>query len=276
MTQEPRNEELRLRILSLSDKFNFTRFAHQRSKLRWLRDISTLDILSSLCGKGARVLDLGCGFGHMTLLMQDKGLGAIGLEMLSDSFKVLKQLHSDFIRGTGCELPFKKNTFEAILLNGVLEHVGGYNEELKFLSECYRVLKEDGFLIVSVLPIKGSPEWVASKLRLKSLSWHERFYDERAIKRLLLMQSFEIVDIERNEIVPDILGLGPLRNLGGFLFALESKLSTTPARLLGKTWRVVARKTRNRVGKREHEERIHGINVNVHVQRELSRKMQIG
>jgi SAM-dependent methyltransferase len=208
-----------------------------------------LDIISNLCGKGARVLDVGCGFGHMTLLMQDKGLDAIGLEMLPVSFKVLKQLHSCFIRGTGCELPFKKNTFDAILSNGVLEHVGGYSEELKFLSECYRVLKEDGFLIVSVLPIKGSREWVVSKLGLKSLSWHERFYDEEAIKSLLLTEGFTIIDLERKEIVPDLLGLGSLRNLGVLFFALEDRCSATPIRLLGKTWRAVARKTRNSVEK---------------------------
>jgi SAM-dependent methyltransferase len=182
--------------------------------------------------------------------MQDNGLDAVGLEMLSVSFEVLKQLHSLFIRGTGCELPFKKNTFDAILSNGVLEHVGGCNEELKFLSECYRVLKEDGFLIVSALPIKGSREWVVSKLGLKSLSWHERFYDEEAIKSMLLTEGFTIVDLERKEIVPDMLGLGPLRNLGVLFYALEDRCSLTPIRLLGKTWRAVARKTRNRVGEK--------------------------
>jgi SAM-dependent methyltransferase len=215
-----------------------------------LRDINTLDVISRLCEKGAKVLDVGCGFGHMTLLMQDMGFNAIGLEMLPDSFKVLKQLRSPFIRGVGCELPFSKNTFDLILSNGVLEHVGGYSEELKFLSECYRVLKEDGFLVVSVLPVKWSPEWVTSKLGLKSLTWHERFYDEEAIKSLLLMTGFKIVDLGRKEIVPDMLATGPLRNLGVLLYAFEDKLSITPIKLLGKTWRVLARKTRNRVGKK--------------------------
>lgn len=244
MMLEPRSESLRLRLLDITNQLNLTQFAHQRSKLRWLRDSSTLDIISSLCMKGSKTLDLGCGFGHMTMLMQDQGFEAIGLEVLPTSFKVLKQFHFNFIRGTGCKLPFGGNTFDAILSNGVLEHVGGHNEELDFLSECHRVLKEDGFLIIAILPRKGSLEWVISKLGFKTLSWHERFYDERTIRRLLQTQGFDIVMLERNEIIPDALGLGPLRNVGNLFYTLENELSKTPIRFLGKTWRVITRKSR--------------------------------
>lgn len=144
----------------------------------------------------------------------------------------------------GCKLPFNDASFDLVLSNGVLEHVGGFTEELSFLSECYRVLKKDGYMVISVLPIKGSAEWVTSKLGLKSLTWHDRFYDEVLIRNLLDSTGFKIVNLERKEIVPDVLGTGPLHGLGVTLYTIEKKLSETPLRMFGKSWTAIARKNR--------------------------------
>jgi len=54
------------------------------------------------------------------------------------------------LRSDGCDLPFKDNSFDAILSVATLEHV---NNLKKFMNECYRVLRPGGLFYTKFSPI---------------------------------------------------------------------------------------------------------------------------
>ncbi|GBU27452.1 hypothetical protein R84B8_00984 [Treponema sp. R8-4-B8] len=51
-----------------------------------------------------------------------------------------------FIQGTALEMPFEKNTFDLVFSSAVIEHVGSYINQKKFISECFRVAKKYVFI----------------------------------------------------------------------------------------------------------------------------------
>jgi predicted SAM-dependent methyltransferase len=51
-----------------------------------------------------------------------------------------------FSQGTALDMPFKDNTFELVFSSAVIEHVGSSNNQIKFISECYRISKKYIFL----------------------------------------------------------------------------------------------------------------------------------
>jgi len=51
-----------------------------------------------------------------------------------------------FVQGNGLNMPFGDNSFDLVFSSAVLEHVGSFENQCKFLSECLRVSKKYVFL----------------------------------------------------------------------------------------------------------------------------------
>ena len=64
------------------------------------------------------------------------------LEILSKEFKDTK-----FIIGDGKKMDFEENEFEIVFSSATIEHVGSFQEQLKFISECKRVASK--FVIIT-------------------------------------------------------------------------------------------------------------------------------
>ncbi len=82
--------------------------------------------------KGKETLDVGCG---------PRALGS-----LSNLDLLLRGKYAEmnnFVYGSGEYLPYKTESFEAVTMFEVIEHV---HNPTQTLSECYRVLKKDGVL----------------------------------------------------------------------------------------------------------------------------------
>ena len=101
------------------------------------------------------VLDIGCGDGTVTLILGKKckkiygiDINKIRIELAKyRSFYSRKRIKSEF-RSTKIEnAGFKANYFNKIFCICVLEHIQNYHELLK---ESYRILKENGQMIISV------------------------------------------------------------------------------------------------------------------------------
>lgn len=82
-------------------------------------------------------LDIGCGTGMVTYVHTN----VIGVD-ISETISLIP-----LIRGDAYRLPFKKNVFDTIVMSHVLEH---FPESERILKECYRVLKRNGNIIISV------------------------------------------------------------------------------------------------------------------------------
>ncbi len=121
-------------------------------------------------GPDSFVLDAGSGTGLVTLALQDAGFGArrvVALDLSFNSLKVSREefkrhkkhtRNTDAVQGNILKLPFPDNTFDLVLMCGVLEYTpldGG-------LRESARVLKQGAPLVL--LPVK--PSIVGSVLEL--------------------------------------------------------------------------------------------------------------
>lgn len=99
--------------------------------------------------EATRLIDCGCGAGtYVKLLRRELGIDAVGIEYLPEK-AVVAQADADtkpfVFRGDIQRTPFADGTFDAALLNEVLEHVPN---DAAALAEIRRVLKPGGVLIV--------------------------------------------------------------------------------------------------------------------------------
>jgi SAM-dependent methyltransferase len=114
-----------------------------------------VDVILKAVSEGGSILDVGSGFGSFVLAARQRGFNAVGIETepfevnyararLSEEMSSADKEKIYFI-GSGLELPFKLESFNAVTLWNVLEHVDDYKQLLK---ECIRVLRPEGFLFV--------------------------------------------------------------------------------------------------------------------------------
>ncbi len=100
----------------------------------------------------ARILDLGCGDGMNAVHFQQyfMRMEYYGIDISSASImqaKKLQGLNVHFECYDGKKIPFEDQNFDIILVACVLHHVP-HGEHEKLLSECNRVLKENGCIYI--------------------------------------------------------------------------------------------------------------------------------
>ena len=148
------------RKYSLREDFNsFEKHASARTPLdRYFYFAKYERVRELLVSYGSREglwLDLGCGFGEDTFfIVQRLAKNVIGLEL--DEIKVLrarkgpqgKELFPQvaFCVGDAVDAPFRRETFDTILMTEVLEH---FIDPEKGIRTCQSLLKEGGVLVVS-------------------------------------------------------------------------------------------------------------------------------
>ena len=130
---------------------------------RWKDPSSPLAAVEEFCGylgeSGLkRVLDLGAGGGRHTLLMAEKGLQVVALDVSDSAQKALdrkarKGGHDNvtLVRHEMSSLPFVDGYFDAIVCTNVLHH-GRASEVKTAFDEAMRVLRSGGaalFVVVS-------------------------------------------------------------------------------------------------------------------------------
>lgn len=100
--------------------------------------------------KDKKVLDIACGEGYGSNLMSDVATEVVGVDLSSKIIvhaqEKYKRSNLKFLTGNASNIPFENETFDVVVSYETLEHL---NEHDEMISEFYRVLKNDGILIIS-------------------------------------------------------------------------------------------------------------------------------
>lgn len=222
-----------------------------------IRELNSLQIISALKNKKT-FLDAGCGNGKFMLALRQirpdlilKGVDYSRREVMEAKKHGLAVSQMNFEEG----IKLKSNSFDIVYAGEIIEHL--YNPDL-FLSEINRILKKDGYVIITtpnllawfnrilalcgIQPLFLEPS-TKSKLvgsgilaRLKKESTpvgHVRIFTLQALKDLLAMNGFSIINIKGNPyqegFPPQILFLDKIASylspkIGGQFIILAKKI----------------------------------------------------
>lgn len=95
--------------------------------------------------EGADLLDLGAGSGLLSAYFASKGANVTSADRDVEEFKA----DLPFVSIDGQALPFADNSFDIIIFNHVIEHVGEEPAQLAILAEIARILRADGRLYIA-------------------------------------------------------------------------------------------------------------------------------
>lgn len=223
-----------------------------------------ISLIQCLCGKGSRILDFGCGRGTITSILSMLGFQVVGLDIkVSEKEYLVERLsmvlppkcqskiwrnfqrlfNTHFIFYGDKNIPFRDESFNAVLAYAVIEHISSEVLGL-LLAEIKRILKPKGFLFISRTPRTQSitEKISAHALRLRS---HERLLNEQEIISLLRDYNFYTVRIERTDMLPSFPPIIPLK-LWNSLFKLTSSMNSlllkTPLSHFSHHIRIIAQK----------------------------------
>jgi SAM-dependent methyltransferase len=167
------------------------------------------EVTQAYVAAGSTVLDWGCGNGHFSCFLIDRGCHAVGY-----SFEEMRPFLAGlpdfrFVAGTEGDpsrLPFRDGEFDAVFSVGVLEHVhqtGG--DQALSVREVYRILKPGGHFLCFHLPNRYTwIEFIARVLRSmgRPIHVHDRLYDRARIAALLEPAGFTVVEAGRYGFLP--------------------------------------------------------------------------
>jgi len=125
-----------------------------------------------------RILEAGCGSGiYLGLLKKNREIETVGMDFSKSSIKLAKKNCDNLVLGDIRYLPFKKNSFDIIFNQGVMEHFSE-KEFRDILREFKRVSKK----ILIIVPSKTS---IFRFNFLCPFDSTQKFYDKKELEELV-------------------------------------------------------------------------------------------
>jgi ubiquinone/menaquinone biosynthesis C-methylase UbiE len=108
---------------------------------------SLISVIKQNLPPNSIVLDLGCGSGYSSYLLSKRKYNVIGLDLnpFPEQLKLNGSEELQYVVGDALTLPFKENSFDAVVLKDVIEHI---TDVEKLLLSVKKVLKPNGVLII--------------------------------------------------------------------------------------------------------------------------------
>jgi len=140
---------------------------------------------------GAKVLDVGCGSGERLEKMRGLGWTVSGIDFDEKAVGMAKERGLDVSCGTIPGIWFPPETFDAITMSHLIEHVP---DPIELLKECRRILKPGGRVVVTT---PNSSSWAH---RLMKEHWrglepprHLHVFGPSSIEQTLRKAGFDVV-----------------------------------------------------------------------------------
>jgi 2-polyprenyl-3-methyl-5-hydroxy-6-metoxy-1,4-benzoquinol methylase len=144
---------------------------------------------------GKSVAEVGCGHGFMSIALSSYVEQLVGFDVDSNAINTavyLKAKYSiknlNFFVFDGYNTNKPENSYDVVLSADVLEHVP---EPVKYINECYRILKDDGVLILT------TPNGLIAKKNERIIKRHSPFhiseYYPIELENMLMANKFKII-----------------------------------------------------------------------------------
>jgi len=151
-----------------------------------------------LSGKNESVLDLGCGTGVFTKMLQQRHKIVIGADISKTAIKEGEKMGIKMVLVDLNErLPFPKNFFDTVTAGEIIEHI--FNTS-NFLKEISRVLKKGGKLILTtpnvaslarrIMLFFGISPFLETEINSKTAG-HIRYFTKDSLFELLKKNGFK-------------------------------------------------------------------------------------
>ena len=102
--------------------------------------------------KNPKILDVGAGTGKYSIELYNMGYNVTAIELVKHNLRLIQKKCPNIksYEGNAINLKkFKDNSFDMILLFGPIYHLISKEEKIKALMEAKRLVKENGFILVS-------------------------------------------------------------------------------------------------------------------------------
>jgi len=148
--------------------------------------------LAGLAPQRSRLLDVGCSSGAFLASARSLGYVGTGVEPAAKPVKTAKEFGLDVRQGFLQDLRFPDETFDAITLFEVIEHV---REPMTLLRECRRILKREGVMVIGT---GNADSWT---VRFMKGNWdyfmnhggHVSFYNLMSLSKLAGRAGFRVI-----------------------------------------------------------------------------------
>ena len=110
--------------------------------------------------------------------------------------RVLKEGYQFHLVG-GTKAPFDHETFDVIITNHVIEHVGENESQLDHLNEIKRLLKKDG---IAYLAVPNRWMLIEPHYKLIFLSWLPRKYRSKYLKKMRNIDFYDCEPLEKKQL----------------------------------------------------------------------------
>lgn len=175
-----------------------------------------------------RMLDIGCGRGILPALMRERGWEAQGLEFSETAARHARELKVPVFVGNLPESPYEPESFDAVVLWHVLEHVP---DPAEALAKAREILRPGGLLVIAV------PNFESLQARFSGRHWfhldvprHYHHFGVSVLKRMLESAGFSIADISHLSLEYNPYGwIQSILNWMGFRFNLLYDLLKNPS-----------------------------------------------
>jgi ubiquinone/menaquinone biosynthesis C-methylase UbiE len=107
-----------------------------------------LEMIETRVPAGAKILDVGCGTGHLAGELMRRGFDACGIDMSEAMVRYAREHYGAdrFQTGDIERIPFPNNSFDGVMCLGVVEYL---SDDESALREMWRVLKPGGWAVIT-------------------------------------------------------------------------------------------------------------------------------
>ena len=150
-------------------------------------------ILRRALPPGARILDVGCGYGHLAAALAAAGFRAEGVELSPIGVRHARSLGVAVRQGTLEAAAFPGEAFDAVTAYYVIEHL---DDPAAFLREARRILRPGGALLLRWPQSAPLVRWcrlLGVRIDLFDAPSHLTDFTPESLKALLERKGFEAV-----------------------------------------------------------------------------------